>query len=261
MNSASVAAKTKITVLGTSGAMPGAGNDTASFVINDTCLVDTGWSSAMNLLSVGIDPGDIECMIFTHFHHDHYMSLPAMLYYFLRSQTNRLTIVGPEEELERIVSLSFRFLQKERYFNEREWPALVPLRAGESYECDTFVLDACAALHPVPALCYRYRDKSNESYFSFTGDTAYYPPMIDHIKNSALLIHEASLGPVAADPQRNAYLHSGAVDAGKLARQSGVGKLLLLHGPRRQARECVEAARSQFFGEVEWPETGQTYYV
>lgn len=253
--------KTKITFLGTSGATPENGNDTASFVINDKYLVDTGWNAVMNLISVGINPREIEYVIFTHFHHDHYMSLPALLYFLISGKSPNLKIIGPAEELEHIVTLSLEFLQRKRYFEGSKIPELIPLRSGECYETSEFRLDACEALHPVPALCYRYQDKLNERFFSFTGDTAYYPPIIEHVRNSSLLIHEASLGPTEANPGNNDYLHSGSVDAARVADQAGVEKLLLVHGSLMKASESVEAAKKHFSGEVEWPRTGQIYYV
>ncbi len=261
MSCIETSSKTKITFLGTSGATPENGNDTASFVINDKYLVDTGWNVVMNLMSVGINPRDIQYVIFTHFHHDHYMSLPALLYFLISGKSQNLKIIGPAEELEHIVTLSLAFLQRERYFEDSIIPELIPLRPGECYETSEFKLDACAALHPVPALCYRYQDKRNEQFFSFTGDTAYYPPIIEHVRNSALLIHEESLGPTEANPDSNDYLHSGSVDAARIAEQAGVGKLLLVHGPLMKASDSVEAAKKHFSREVEWPGTGQIYYV
>jgi ribonuclease BN (tRNA processing enzyme) len=72
---------TRVTFLGATSAVPDAGCDTASFVINDRILVDTGWSVVGNLRNLGIDPNQIDTLIFTHMHHDHYLSLPSLLFY------------------------------------------------------------------------------------------------------------------------------------------------------------------------------------
>jgi len=253
--------KTKITILGTSGATPEPGNDTASFVINDKYLVDTGWNAVTNLFSVGLHPKDIEYIIFTHFHHDHYMSLPALLYFMLSGKAQNYKLIGPAEQLDQILTLSMEFLQKTYYFEKSAVPELIPMRPGQSYETEAFKIEACRALHPVPALCYKYQDKANDKFFSFTGDTAFYEPIIEHVRDSSLLFHEASLGPVAADPNNNDYLHAGSIDAARIAKRAGVQKLLLMHGPLAKATESVAAAKSHFSGEVEWPRTGQIYHV
>lgn len=253
-------ARTKITILGTSGAHPEAGNDTAGFIINDRYLVDTGFFAISNLQKWDIDPKQIDTIIFTHFHHDHYMALPSLLYW-LMDRLDLLKIVGPAEQLSHIVQLSCDFLQKDRYFSTAGSPQLFPLYAGESYECESFRLDTCSSLHPVPGLCYRYTDKPSEQVFSFTGDTAYHPPIIEHVRGSKLLIHEASLGPAAANPDDNDYLHSGALDAARVAAQAGVERLLMMHGPRDRERASEEAARTVFSGKAEWPRPGRTYYL
>ncbi|MDB4866359.1 MAG: hypothetical protein JWR03_692 [Cohnella sp.] len=252
--------ETKITFLGTSGSMPDRDGDSASFLINDRHLVDTGWSSVNNLRTIGVDPSDVDYLVFTHLHHDHYVSLPTFLFFWLMKgrALNELNIIGPVEDVTQVVELAMDFLQTDRFYPDSGYPHIIPLFPGERYENEDFALDTCATLHPVQGLCYRFTDKHTGKGFSFTGDTAYYPPLIEHVKDSAVLIHEASLGPVAADPANNTYLHSGAIDAAEIAKAAGVGKLVLIHGASSTAEPCIEAAKSIFAGEVVWPKPGQT---
>lgn len=255
--------QTTITFLGTSTAVPDLGSDTASFVINGKYLVDTGWSVIPNLRKYEIDPLNIEYLFFTHMHHDHYLSLPALIFYFTmkRKDLASLKIVGPADDLEKVVKLAQQFLQFERFFEDRGTPTLIPLQPGDSYEDENFVLHTCETVHPVQGLCYRFTDKLSERVFSFTGDTAYHPPIADHVKGSSLLIHEASRGPIAVDMNNNPALHSGAVDAARIAEAAQVEKLLLIHGPLSTADECVQVASQIFSKSVEWPKDGHTTIV
>lgn len=252
--------RTVITFLGTAGAIPDPGSDTASFLINDRYLVDTGWSAVENLRKRGVDPLRIEALLFTHMHHDHYISLPSFLFYLLmkNKKLNELKIIGPIDDVEKVVKLALDFLQKNRFYSERDAPTVIPLSPGDSYEEEHFKVDTCATKHPVQGLCYRFTDKDSATVFSFTGDTAYYPPIADHVKGSRLLIHEAALGPISADPSANSYLHSGALDAAKIAESANVGKLVLLHGSLRDAEACVQAAARIFSKQVVWPKEGET---
>jgi ribonuclease Z len=252
--------RTKITFLGTSTAVPDVGSDTASFLINDRYLVDTGWSVVSNLRNLGIDPTRIEYLFFTHMHHDHYLSLPSFLFYFLmkRKDLKDLKIIGPADDVRSVVDLAMAFLQKDRFYSEKELPTIIPLVPGDFYEDHNFRIDTCETVHPVQGLCYRFTDKVTGNFFSFTGDTAFHPPIIDHVKGSQILIHEASWGPVAADPETNISLHSGAIDAAMIAEEADVEKLLLIHGHLSQAEECVLAASKIFKKTVEWPKDGQT---
>ncbi|MCZ8512184.1 MBL fold metallo-hydrolase [Paenibacillus filicis] len=252
--------ETTITFLGTSTALPDAGSDTASLLINRKYLVDTGWSVVSNLRKQGVDPTEIEYLFFTHMHHDHYLSLPSLLFYFLMKRKNLadLKIIGPIEDLERVVKLSMNLLQADRFYSGKGMPTLIPLQPGEPYEDEVFTLHTCETVHPVQGLCYRFTDKLTGKVFSFTGDTAYHPPMADHVRGSSILITEASLGPVAADMNHNPALHSGAVDAARMAEAAEVDKLFLVHGPLSKADACVEAAKQVFSKPVEWPKDGQT---
>ncbi|WP_127583253.1 MBL fold metallo-hydrolase [Paenibacillus koleovorans] len=253
---------TSITFLGTSTATPDVGSDTASFLINHSILVDTGWNVVSNLRNLGVQPSDLKYVLFTHFHHDHYLSLPSLLYFLLsRKKLGEVTFIGPQAELEFVIKQALSFLQVERFWPGVELPKLIPLTPGQSYEAEEFKFTTCPTLHPVEGVCYRFWDKVTGKEFSFAGDSAYYEPIIEHVRGTSLLIHEASLGPVEADPEKNAFLHSGAIDAGKVASQAEVGQLMLVHGPLAKAEESVRAAQEVFTGHVLWPIEGKTYEV
>lgn len=251
---------TTITFLGTSAVTPGAGHDTASFVINRKYLVDTGWNAAIRMLSHGISPLDLECLFFTHFHQDHYISLPQVLFY--RNQRGRdrehvppLRIIGPEEELERIVSLTTQFIQIEKLkggFVELE---LHPLSPGSSFETDAFLIETIKSIHPVPGLVYRFTDKETSKVLAFTGDTAYHPPIIEMARDADLLIHEASHGPNR--PKDTTWGHAGSPEAAEIAKEANAKRLALVHCPEAQQEAAVEAAKV-IFPNTFWPEDGET---
>jgi ribonuclease Z len=254
---------TRITFLGTSSAIPDLGSDTASLLINNKILVDTGWKVAENLRKQNTDPTAIEHLIFTHFHQDHYVSLPSLLFYIImkKKDLTGLKIVGPARDLELTINRTLEFLNQGRYIRIAGKPQLFPLESGDTYETADFRLDTCGSVHPVPGLSYKFTDKNSGAIFSFSGDTAYHPPLAELFKGSKLLIHEASLGAIAGDPAKNEALHSGAQDAARIATLAGVEQLLLTHGPQSRIQECLEAAKAIFSGEVDWPGDGQTVEV
>jgi ribonuclease Z len=251
---------TKITFLGTSTAVPDLGSDTASLLINDRILVDTGWKSAENLRRMQVEPTSLEHVIFTHFHQDHYVSLPSLLFYIImrKKDLTGLKIVGPAQDLELTVERTLEFLKQGSNILVSGKPQLIPLAPGDEYETDSFMLHTHETVHPVPGLSYRFTDKNNGVVFAFCGDTAYHPPLAQFVKGSKLLIHEVSLGPGAADPDNNPSLHSGAQDAARIAAAAGVESLLLMHGRLALADECVKAAKEIFTGDVAYPKDFQT---
>ena len=251
---------TTIRFLGTAPVVPAAGRDSASFLINQRILVDTGWYAAIRMKSYERSPLDLEYLILTHCHHDHYMGLPQIFFYLRMRQRERpnrppLKILGPAGDVERVVELSRQFLQPDRFPEVDYIPEVYPLQPGDRYEDPQFCLETCATKHAVQGLCYKFYDKKTGAVFSFTGDTAYHPPIAEHVKGSLLLIHEASHGPreVGARPEA---VHAGAPDAARIAQMAGVQCLALIHCPEHLAEAAVEAARS-IFPNTFLPEDGQ----
>src|SRR4051794_28360758 len=111
---------TRITFLGTAAVLPAADEDTASYLIDGTIMVDCGWYAALKMQQYGFDAAKVRTLIFTHCHHDHYMGLPALLFYRamrgVRGEAAApLRIVGPPDDLPLVVDLARRFLQEERF--------------------------------------------------------------------------------------------------------------------------------------------------
>ena len=250
----------RITFLGTSTALPDEGSDTASYAIGGRVLVDTGWFAIDNLRRANIDPLSIDLLLFTHFHHDHYLSLPSVLFYRLmkRRALDELTIAGPAEDIERVVALALDFLQVDRFFPHAGKPTLMPLRPGDAFEAHGLRIRTHGTVHPVAGVSYRFEEPETGAALVLTGDTAFHPPLADFAKGCHMLVHEASLGPIEADPANNPALHSGAIDAAKLAKLAGADKLILVHGPIAKAEACVQAAQEVFGPDVAWPKDGET---
>lgn len=255
---------TTVTFLGSDAVVPACGGDTASFVINRTTLVDTGWYAVLKMRCYDLDPMELEHLILTHCHHDHYLGLPHLLFYLAMRAGERpgrppLKIIGPAGELELVTRLAGQFLQMDRFSPVRYEPELIPLHPGDSWECRDFHLTTCASVHPVPGLCYRLSDTNTGKVIAFTGDTAYDPAIPKLVEGADLLIHEASYGASAA-PAANASLHSGAPEAARVASEAGVRRLALIHCPQPKKAAALEAARA-IFPDTIWPADGETLVV
>ncbi|MDA0745911.1 MAG: MBL fold metallo-hydrolase [bacterium] len=242
----------EITFLGTASVTPEAGCDTASFLIGRKILVDTGWYSAIRMLDYGFSPLDLEYLILTHCHHDHYIGLPHLLFYRRMRQKDRaelppLKIIGPEADVQRVVDRARGLLQVDRFPDVDHVPNVFPLAPGKCLETDTFRLDTCATIHAVQGLCVRFADKETGSVFGFTGDTAYHPPIAKHLNGCPLIVHEATHG---ARVPENAFAsgHSTAVEAARIAVEAGAERLALVHMRENEASAAVEAARQIFSG-------------
>jgi ribonuclease Z len=241
--------ETRLTFLGTAAVLPGAGEDTACYLINGGILIDTGWCAALRMQSYGYDPIDVEWLIFTHCHHDHYLGLPGLL--FTRAmrvgwghRRPPLKIVGPPSDLETVVRLSREFLQTSRFPPAWSEPDLYPLPPGETLETDGFRLETRRSLHGVEGIVGRFTDKATEKVIAFSGDTGPNPLMVELAWRADLLIHEASLSPEA--PDSSATVHARATDAAQVAVEAEVARLRLVHLGHDHRQRSLEAARALY---------------
>jgi len=191
----------------------------------------------------GYDPLNVECILITHLHQDHYIGLPHILFYAgLSQQANPnampLKIIGPAEDIERVVTLAVEFLQIRHYPELAVDYKVVRLSPGQTYATEAFALETCATKHvsgknvPIQGLAYRFTDKATGAQFAFTGDTSFHPPIADLARNVPLLIHDAS--------------HTAPDDAARIARQAQVHRLGLIHYGDAVAEQALAVATEIF---------------
>ena len=255
--------KTTVTFLGTSALIPTAGHDTASFVINGKYLVDTGWYAALKMLHYGLSPLDLEYLFITHWHRDHSVGLPQLIFYRRAAagagmwELKPLPIVGPPARFDEVVSGALAFL----LYTDDEEKLLkrIHLTPGEGYESDDFRIDTAAVRHTLEGLVYRFTDKRTGAVLAFTGDTTYHPPIVDVVRGADLLIHDSTYGP-EREGDRPLRQHSGAPEAADIAKAAGVKRLALIHSSPGRQEPAVAAAR-EIFPNTFWPQDGETVEV
>ena len=244
----------RITVLGDSSCTPDVGHEAACLLINGKHLVDTGWCAVLKMREYGFDPMALESLILTHFHQDHYLGLPQLLFYLglHKRRGTPFKILGPREHIEPVVKMAVEFLQTSRFPELALDYRLVPLAAGDQCELADLHLQSFAARHfssanqLEPALVYKVTDKANGACAVLTGDTHYHPPIAEFARGVPLLIHDG--------------VHTAPKDAAGIARRAGVGPLLWIHySQSRAARTLAEA--SAVFAPAELVKEGTTLEV
>jgi len=104
--------------LGTTASIPDLHEDSPCFIIQDKYLFDCGFHVLGALRETGSDLSKIRYIIFSHMHHDHYIGLAGLLFYFIHSKVlniHDLVILGPAADVERVVKLTYDFLQLDRF--------------------------------------------------------------------------------------------------------------------------------------------------
>lgn len=246
-----IANHTTLTFVGTGSCVPALGDDTACFLVNGHCLIDCGWNAALSMARAGRTPLDLDHILLTHCHHDHYMGLAGLLFYRrLRGRgvdsLPEQRIIGPAEDIERVVTLARALLQPERFDTLNQvTETVLPISPGAGVEAGELRITTAAVQHQVQGLAYRIHDTRTGAEIGFSGDTAYLPALAEHFRGVDVLVHEASHG--LHDPQPGPEQgHSSARQAAAIARDANVGCLYIVHAPEMDAEAVLAAAREVF---------------
>jgi ribonuclease BN (tRNA processing enzyme) len=211
-----------LTVLGKYGPYPAPGGACSGYLLShgDTrVLIDCGSGVLSRLLQI-LAIQDLDAVILSHLHGDH-MSDMLVLRYALEIQRMRGLIQDqplpvflpetPQEEYGRI--------QASSAFDLR------PLHSGMQFTLGSLAFECTAMTHPVES--YGIAVMDGEKRAVYTGDTNYNPGIVSFARGAAFLW--ADTGLLERDKVRGKAPHLSAREVGSIARDAGVGRLMLSH--------------------------------
>ncbi len=250
----------RLTVVGCSGSYPGPDSPASCYLLEQEhegrtwrVLVDLG-SGALGALHRYADPLAIDAVLLSHLHADHCLDLCG--YYVLRKyhpdgSQPPLPVYGPRGTAGRMaraydlpedpgMSLEFDF---------RTWAPGEPARVGP------FTVQPIRVDHPVDA--FGLRISAGGALLAYTGDTGRCEQLDTVARGADLLLAEASFQEGAANPPG---IHLTGGDCGRVARDAGVGRLVITHVPPwYDPRDMLAAAQSEWDGPAELARSGATY--
>lgn len=194
---------------------PGKAN--TSFVIDEIIACDFGPLSLSSMLEKGLNPNNLQHVMISHMHYDHYAGLTGLLWYRAMSGNDEeLVITGPKGIGENSKNLlkSYRTPQGFQIyarFNE----------SGEENWIESFEGD-----HTVPSNGYRIRREGKTLFYS--GDTAYSRNIVEGAGKSDLLIHEMTY-PDDLRIEANLWRHSTVSDAIRVFEESESRRFVPVH--------------------------------
>jgi len=211
--------------LGSSGAVPSAERDTTSLVVRaggTVCLVDVGGSPVQKLRRLAVDPVDLAAVVVTHTHPDHVYGLPALVQnLIILGRRTPLPVYCRVEHVDLLKSLLALFeLTKELDVSIQ---AVEPREGVRVLETPDVAITASPNVHGrMPNLAVRAEAGGRSVVYS--SDTRPCAAVAALAHGATVLVHEATFA--RPDPTQ---WHSTAREAGEIARQAGVGRLLLAH--------------------------------
>ena len=209
-------------------------------------VIDAGLGVARGLVQAGVPLHGLTSILITHLHSDHILELGGLIHTaWVSGLKTPLRVYGPEG----IAAYWQGFLQAMAYdihlrvVDDGRIPltdlvTIITIAEGE-VPFDGLRVRALAVNHPPVNHAYAYRFDGSKTV-TFSGDTAYHPPLADFARGSDVLVHEALL-PEGIDAillktgggeklrHHLTAAHTMIDDVGRIAAQAGVGRLVLNH--------------------------------
>jgi len=212
-----------------------------------TILVDAGLGATRGICDQGVALTDIDLIVITHLHSDHYLELGPFFHTAWTAGLHRtIPVIGPKG-LDRYWagfqdSMGFDIDLRIRDEGRCDFDSLADIREiTEVMHFGSITLRAMRNIHPPITDTFALRFEAGGKSVVLSGDTAYMDEMADFAKGADLLVHEAMLraGVEAlcarmtnGDDRLRTHIlrsHTDAADVGRIARDAGVRQLALSH--------------------------------
>lgn len=231
-------------------------------------LVDTGPGFMERMADAGLDPDAVSSVVFSHLHFDHAMGVVELFSRLIARRGAPVTVFGPRDT-DVYIEAALAFARVNATNDRtREWLDGVSVeltRPGDERELGGMQVRSVEVPHAPYLECLARRFEAGGRTLVYSGDTVYAPEaMIPLADGADVLVHEAftesCLARMAEGLSESARTglyrgvrgtHSRAESAGQIARDAGVGTLILTHiMPLERDEELVAEARRSFDGTI-----------
>ncbi len=216
-----------ITFLGTAASVPTAGRGTSATLVvrgGSRVLVDCGEGTQRQFLRSGLGLVDLDAILLTHLHGDHYLGLPGLLKtYGLRGRTDPLSLVGPP-------GLGALLTGLQMVIGRLSFPLVVlEVQPGPVLDLDGARWEAFATQHSIRSLGYALIENARPGMFDLAAATALGVPA----------------GPLFGRLQRGETIHldGGAVSPDQVLGTARAGRRVVITGDTEPCDGTREAAR------------------
>lgn len=261
-----------ITMLGTGSPRPDLERSGPAQVlhINDMPIViDCGEGTTAQLMKAGIPPQNVNVLMFTHLHSDHFFGYGQFLLGGWGQGRRKLTVVGPKgiKEFHETVINMFKDDIAYRVSLGRPENGVLDVEIIEFDQPGEISVDNTPAkvtidemVHNVPTFGFRF--EFDDKVIVFSGDTAPTPNIVNLSRDADVLVLDAALSKTGVyrdtkDPEllkiwENLQKeHCTPGQAGEIAQKARVKKLVMTHFlPNVIPEEVKEEAESKFEGEA-----------
>jgi len=236
----------RLTILGSGTNVHPARAAAGYLVETDQVMVfDLGPRTLMNLLKSGVDRHRVTHIFFSHYHADHFSDFVTFLFdaiIFTKYEGGKrppLTVLGPRGT-SRLFGTMFRMLPG---FDQAPFPVRYRDLGDRSLRIGATKIVPCSVLHSPGLHCLGYRIEYGGKALAYSGDSQYCRPLVRLCGNADVAVLDCSFPASRPNP---VHLHAG--QCGQVAREAGVGKLILSHFYPITERYDVKAQAGEAFG-------------
>lgn len=211
-------------------------------------VVDCGLGVTRGLADTGVSLKALDLIFITHLHSDHVLELGPLIHTaWTAGLATPVTVFGPPGTWHywQRFAQTMEFDIDTRIVDEgrpdiRDMVSIVELGEGKVIEEGGLKVSALRVDHPPVTDCFALRFDHAGKSVVFSADTAFFPPLSDFARGADILVHEAMLEQgierLVAKTGNGARLkehllasHSFAAEAGRIASDAGVKRLVLNH--------------------------------
>ena len=235
----------KLTALGVLGGYPHQDSGTTSYLLSSNSgfnlLIDAG-SRAVTELEHELSPLLIDAAIISHYHEDHIADLGV-----LRQYRQLWPKTDPEWD-----GAILDIYGHDQDPHEFEKLTLDGVSQGIAYQVDgvqkvgPFDITFKRTVHPVSCYAMRITERKTGQTLLFTADTGWFDELIAFSKDADVLLADVYF---FAD-KSNMPNHLSSVEAGRIAREADVKKLVLTHLPQFGDLEQLRREAQDVAGEI-----------
>jgi ribonuclease BN (tRNA processing enzyme) len=185
----------RLTIVGSGDAFGSGGRTNTCFWLETdkaTLVVDFGASAPTALKARGLDPNDIDGIVLSHLHGDHFGGLPFLLldYQFLGRRERPLTIAGPPGTRARLEAAMDVFFPKSTANKWRFAWNVQEIAVGVASEVLGHSLLTAEVIHQSGAPSTALRLSDGNKIFAYSGDTEWTDALLPIASGADLFICE-----------------------------------------------------------------------
>jgi ribonuclease BN (tRNA processing enzyme) len=232
----------KLTIIGSWGGYPKKNEASSGYLLEHNgyrLLVDCG-SGVLSKLQNFIEPEDLDAVILSHFHPDHIADIGVLQHArliqgFLGKNFGCLPIYGHHFDQVEFEKLTYKNITKGIAYNSNQCLKLGP-----------FTISFLRTNHPVE--CFAMRFEVEGKVLVYTADTSFKEELIEFSTEADVLLCECNF---YQGQNGQGAGHMTSIDAGILAQQANVKKLILTHLPHYgEQTKLVEEASTKYEGPI-----------